>query len=75
MISLNIIVERTRMKYRNERERACYSIFDIEFALKSIAWEGLLWCIQDMPDLTRAEAILINHYLNEYRENQVFDFC
>lgn len=72
---MNVTVERTRMKYRNERERACYNIFDIEFALKILAWEGLIWCLQEMPDLTKAEVILINHYLKKYRKNQVYDFC
>lgn len=74
MISLNILVERTRMKYRNARERACYSIFDIEHLLKTLGWEGLIWTLKNMPDMTRAEEILIDHYLNEFRENQVYDF-
>jgi len=70
---LNIVVERTRMKYRNARERACYGVFDIEELMKTLAWEGLIWCLQDMPDMTRAEEILINNYLHEFRENQVYD--
>ncbi|MQR93691.1 hypothetical protein [Fictibacillus phosphorivorans] len=70
---MNIIVKRTRMKYQNAREQACYSIFDIEYNLKKLAFEGLIWCLQGMPDMTKAEEILINHYLNEYRENQVYD--
>lgn len=72
---MNIVVERTRMKYRDARERACYNIFDIEFLLKTLAWEGLIWCLQGIPDMTKAEEILINFYLNEFRENQVYDFC
>lgn len=70
---MNILVERTRMKYRNNRERVNYSIFDIEFSLKTLAWEGLIWTLQGMEDLTEAEGILINHYLKEYRENQEYD--
>lgn len=70
---MNVVVERTRMKYRSIRERACYSIFDIEFALKTIAWEGLIWCLQEMPDTTKAEEVLINYYLYEFRENQIYD--
>jgi hypothetical protein len=69
-----MLVERTRTKYRNAREQACYSIMDIEFVLKLLAFEGVVWCLQDMCDLTKAEKILINHYLNEFRENQVYDF-
>lgn len=70
---MNILVERTRMKYRNNRERVNYSIFDIEFSLTTLAWEGLIWTLQGMEDLTNAEEILINHYLKEYRENQEYD--
>lgn len=70
---MNIIVERTQMKYKNARERACYSVFDIEFLLKTLAWDGLIWCLQDMLDLTDSERILINYYLHEYREVQVYD--
>lgn len=70
---MNIVVQRTRMKYRNVRERACYNIMDIEYHLKMLAWEGLIWCLQDMPDMTKAEEILINNFLNEYREYQVYD--
>lgn len=70
---MNISVERTRMKYRINRERVNYSIFDIEFSLKTLAWEGLIWTLQGMEDLTNAEEILINHYLKEYRENQEYD--
>jgi hypothetical protein len=70
---MNILVERTRIKYRNARERAYYNIMDIEFLLKTLALEGFIWCLKDMPDMTNAEEILINHYLDEYRENQVYD--
>ncbi|MDF1510664.1 hypothetical protein PZE06_21245 [Robertmurraya sp. DFI.2.37] len=70
---MNIVVERTRMKYRNVRERAYYNIIDIEYHLKSVAIEGLIWCLQDMPDMTKAEEILINNFLDEYREYQEYD--
>ncbi|MFE8698286.1 hypothetical protein ACFYKT_18340 [Cytobacillus sp. FJAT-53684] len=70
---MNILVDRTRMKYRNARERDCYNIMDIEYHLKALAWEGLIWCLQEMPDKSKAEGILIKYYLNEYRENQVYD--
>lgn len=70
---MNIVVERTRMKYRGIRERASYSIFDIEYHLKILAIEGLIWCIQGMPDLSKGEEILINFYLNKFRESQVYD--
>lgn len=69
---MNIVVERTRMKYRGVREKASYSIFDIEFHLETLAWEGLIWSLQNMPDLTKAEEILIDHYLNKYREHQIY---
>jgi hypothetical protein len=67
------MIERTRTKYRNAREGVCYCIFDIESLLKTLACEGLIWCLQDMFDLTEAEKILIEHYLLEYREVQVYD--
>jgi hypothetical protein len=63
---MNIVVERIRMKYRNARERAYYNIMDIEHHLKAMAVDGMVWCLQDMPDMSRAEEILINHYLSEY---------
>lgn len=70
---MNILVERTRIKYRNARERACYNIMDIEYHLKTLAFEGLIWTLQNMPDTTHAEEILINYYLHEHREKQVYD--
>lgn len=73
-MKMNMIVERTRTKYRKTREQACYSIMDIEFTLKSLAFEGVVWCLQDMLDLTKGEEVLINHFLKEHRENQVYDF-
>lgn len=70
---MNMILERTRMKYRGIRESAFYSILDIEFALKTLSWEGLIWCLKNMQNLTEAEKILISHYLSQHRENQVYD--
>ncbi|MCH1627221.1 hypothetical protein [Fredinandcohnia quinoae] len=70
---MNVVIERSQRKYRNARESACYSIFDIESLLKTFAKEGLLWCLQDMFDLTEAEKILIGHYLLKHRELQVYD--
>lgn len=70
---MNVLVERTRMKYRNNREQVNYSIFDIELSLKTLAWEGLIWTLQGMEDLTEAEEVLIRYYLHEYRENQEYD--
>ncbi|WP_337017089.1 hypothetical protein [Oceanobacillus massiliensis] len=70
---MNDVIESTQTKYRLTRERACYSIFDIESLLKTLACEGLLWCLQDMFDLTEAEKTLIEHYLLEHREIQVYD--
>lgn len=71
---MNVLVQRTQEKYRNARERANNSITDIQLMLKDLAWEGLIWCIQDMYDLTEAEGILIRHYLYEHREKQAYDF-
>jgi hypothetical protein len=70
---INTTTEMTRVKYRDARERACYNIFDIEFSLKTFAWEGCIWCLRDMPDITKAEEILIEYYLNLHREKQVYD--
>lgn len=70
---MNMNVEKTRTKYRNAREQACYSIMDIEFTLKQMAFEGGVWCLQEMQDLSEGEKILINNYLTEYREKQVYD--
>lgn len=71
---MNTLVERTRKKYRDSRERANYSIFDIENLLKTLAEEGLIWCLQEMNDQTESETFLIRHYLNENREKQVYDY-
>lgn len=71
---MNILVERTRTKYRNAREQTCYSIMDIEFTLKQMALEGVVWCLKEMQDLSEGENILINNNLTEYREKQVYDY-
>ncbi|WP_226536433.1 hypothetical protein [Fictibacillus halophilus] len=70
---MKLLVERTQMKYRKIRERGNYSITDIESTLKILAWEGFVWTLKDMPDLTRSESILIDYYLTIYRENQVYE--
>lgn len=70
---MNIQVERTRMKYSSAREKGNYCLFDIEFMLKTLAWEGNLWTLKGMSNLTKAEEILIEYYLNKYRENQVYE--
>lgn len=70
---MSLVVERTRNKYRNERERGSYDIFSMEYSLRMYAWEGLIWCLKDMPDLTIAEQLLINYFLKEYEDNQVYD--
>lgn len=70
---MNVVVERTRMKYRSIRERACYSIFDIEYTLRILAEEGTLWTLKEMPDMTNSEGVLIDYYLDLHREKQVYD--
>ncbi|WP_430789102.1 hypothetical protein VBD025_02785 [Virgibacillus flavescens] len=70
---MNSMVQRTQLKYRNEREGVNYSIIDIEFSLKTLAREGLIWTLQGMKDLTESEEVLILHYLNEFREEQIYD--
>ncbi|WP_071396608.1 hypothetical protein [Bacillus tuaregi] len=70
---MNILVDRTQTKYRDAREKSCYNILDIEYLLKTLACEGLIWCLQGIFDLTEAEKVLIDHYLLKYREVQVYD--
>lgn len=70
---MNIIVKRTQMKYRNQREQGNYNIFDIEHLLKALSKEGLIWCLSEMPDLTQAEEVLIRHFLTQYQNVQVYD--
>lgn len=67
------MVEEVQFKYKHAREAANYSIFDIECLLEQLAAEGVIWMIKPMKDLTEAETILINHYLNEKRELQIYD--
>jgi len=70
---VNIAVEKTQSYYRNARKKANYSIFDIESLLEELAKRGFIWPLQGMQDLTNAEEILIQYFLKEYREKQVYD--
>jgi len=64
---------RIQKEYRKYRELTSFSIFDIEKELIRLANEGKIWMIKGMKDLTESETILINHYLNEKRELQIYD--
>lgn len=55
------------------RDKSNYSIFDIESSLKNLAKNGFVWVLKDMRDISGAEAILIEHYLNKFRTNQNYD--
>lgn len=70
---MNGIVEKKQQEYREKRELSNYSIFDIETCLEEFAKRGIIWILKDLSDLSNAEKILIEHYLNEYRTNQVYD--
>jgi four helix bundle protein len=70
---LNEVITHIQQKYRENRELNVYSIFDIEFSLKELAGRGLIWVLKDLKDISDAEKILINHYLIEYRANQIYD--
>ena len=70
---MNENVSRTQMEYRNIRELVSFSIFDIESRLVQLAGEGRIWRIKEMNDITESETIIINHYLNEKRELQIYD--
>lgn len=71
---MNPIVEEVQSTYKVTREKVNYSIIDIEYMLKELADTGTIWMIQGMKDLAESESILINHYLNEKRELQIYDF-
>ncbi|AIF45133.1 hypothetical protein [Virgibacillus sp. SK37] len=71
---MNETVEKTQDEYRDFRESISYCIFDIESKLVQLAEEGRIWMIQGMKDLTESELILINHYLSDKRELQIYDF-
>lgn len=71
---MNLAVAKAQMEYRNLRELTFFNIFDIENTLIHLANEGKIWMIQGMKDLAESESILINHYLNEKRELQIYDF-
>ncbi|MBS4220064.1 hypothetical protein KHA96_17265 [Bacillus sp. FJAT-49711] len=70
---MNEAVARTQMEYREFRELVSFSIFDIQSKLVQLADEGKAWMIQEMENLSEAETILMNHYLNEKREQQNYD--
>ena len=70
---MNEAAVRIRGEYQNFREATAFSIFDIESRLEQLADEGKIWLLHGMKDLTEAESILINHYLNEKREFQIYD--
>lgn len=70
---MNETIARIQMEYRDYRELTSFSIFDIEKELIRLANEGKIWMIKGMKDLTESETILINHYLNEKRELQIYD--
>lgn len=71
---MNETVLRTQMEYQNFRELVSFSIFDIESRLVQLAEEGKICMIKEMNNLTESETILVNHYLNEKRELQIYDF-
>lgn len=70
---MNEKIAKIQKEYRNYRELISFSIFDIEKELIRLANEGKIWMIKGMKDLTESETILINHYLNEKRELQIYD--
>lgn len=72
---MNEIVERTQNEYRSYRESVLFCIYDIESKLVQLAKEGTIWMIQGMKDLADSESILINHYLYENRELQIYDLA
>lgn len=70
---MNEVAYREQNNYRQKREEICYSIMDIEEYYKAIAKRGLIWILKDMQDLCEAERILIDYYLVQERENQIYD--
>lgn len=70
---MNPMVQEVQSTYRKARANTNYSIFDIESCLQQLAAKGVIWMVQKMKDLTEAESILINHYLSENREHQIYD--
>jgi len=68
------MVKEVQSKFKLATEDANYSIFDIECLLKQLAAEGVIWMIKPMKNLTEAETILVDYYLNEKREIQIYDF-
>lgn len=70
---MNEIVGQIQESYRAERIRVSYCVFDIGAYLKNLAEKGFIWILKEMKDLSDAEKILIDHYLIEYRANQIYD--
>ncbi|MBD8069759.1 four helix bundle protein [Bacillus sp. PS06] len=70
---MNQVITQIQQKYRENRELKNYSIFDIDISLKELADRGLIWVLKDLKDMSDGEKILIDHYLNEYRANQIYD--
>lgn len=70
---MNEVIAQIQKKFRENRELTNYSIFDIEISLKELADRGLIWVLKDLRDISDAEKILIDHYLNEYRAKQIYD--
>lgn len=46
---------------------------DIGEKLKYLAEKGLIWVLKDLKDITDFEVIVIDSYMIEYRENQIYD--
>lgn len=70
---MNKIVVRIQQEYREIRDISNYSIFDIESSLKNLAEKGFIWVLKDLKDTSESERILIEHYLNKFRTNQIYD--
>lgn len=70
---MNEIVEQIQESYRAERIRVSYCVFDIGAYLNDLAEKGLIWVLKDQKNISNPEKILIEHYLNEYRANQIYD--
>lgn len=67
------IVKQIQKSYQAERIGVSYCIFDIGTYLNNLAEKGFIWILKEMKDLSDAEKILIDHYLKEYRANQIYD--
>lgn len=70
---MNKIAEKIQHEYREMRYLSNYSIFDIESSLIRLAERGFVWVLKDMKDMSEFEKILIEHYLEKFRPNQIYD--